>query len=396
MVYERAVNRLIRRRLEEPRGAIQALVGPRQSGKSTSILQVLEVIDGPSHYASADTATLQSTAWLEEQWAIAREMLSGSRKPVVLVIDEVQKVPDWSAWVKRFFDEDTRARRDIHVVILGSSPLLVQQGLSESLAGRFEVIPVTHWLWPECRDAFGWDLDTYVFYGGYPGAARFVHDPVRWRAYVADTIVETTVSRDILLMTRVDKPGLLRRVLYLACEHSGQEISYDKMIGQLQDAGNTITVAHYLDLLEGAGLASGLMKYSGRAVRRRRSSPKLAVHNTALMNAVGDWTLEEARADPARWGRLVEACVGAHLVALSRRERAALYYWRTRDDEVDYVYARGRKATAVEVKSGARVGSLAGVAAFREAYPEAEATLVGTGGTPLDEFLEQGPARGLY
>jgi uncharacterized protein len=393
-MFERATNSHIINRLLEPRRFIQVIVGPRQVGKTTSIRQVLKAVRLPSHYVTADTATLESAAWLDEQWARARQMSAGSIAPVVLAVDEVQKISNWASWVKRLWDEDSHAGRDVRVLLTGSSPLLMQQGLAESLAGRFETLPMTHWTWPECRDAFGWDLDTFVFFGGYPGAAPLVGDFDRWRAYILDSVIETTVSRDILLMTRIDKPALLRRLFHLACEYAGRELTFEKMLGHLHEAGNTTTIAHYLDLLDSAGLVGGLQKYAGDAARRRRSTPKLVAHNTALVNAVKGRSFAETRADPVAWGRSVEAAVGAHLLAQARRERGALYYWRTKvrgfDAEVDYVTVRGPHVTAIEVKSGASVGSLEGLAAFRSAFGSSITTqVVGTGGSPVVEFLSR-------
>jgi hypothetical protein len=394
-MFERPSNRLLLARLREPRRFLQVVAGPRQVGKTTAIRQVLEALGTPTHYVTADTASLQSSAWLDEQWARARQLLAESQGPVVLAIDEVQKIADWASWVKRFWDEDSFAERDLRVVISGSSPLLMQQGLSESLAGRFEIHPMTHWSWPECRDAFGWDLDTFIFYGGYPGAAPLVGDPARWRAYLLDSVIESTVFRDIVLMRRIDKPALLRRLFQLACEYAGRELTFEKMVGQLHDAGNTTTVAHYLDLLDAAGLVAGLQKYAGDASRRRRSTPKLVVHNTALTSAMAGRSIDDTRADSATWGRRVEGAVGAHLLGRARRHHGAVYYWRTKirgfDVEVDYVTVDGPEVTAIEVKSGAIVGSLEGLAAFRQAFgPSVKTLLVGTGGIPLDEFLSQG------
>lgn len=391
-MYERALNAVLRRRLaDEPRRRIQVVLGPRQVGKTTSIDLVTRSIRMPVVSGSADTPGLATGEWLTERWLAARQVLATQGGPVVLFLDEVQKVADWPAWVKRYWDEDSAEGRDVRVVLAGSSPLLMQAGLSESLAGRFEVVHATHWTWPECRDAFGWDLDTFVYHGGYPGSADLVGDAERWRAYIVDSIVEPTVSRDILLMTRIDKPALLRRVFALACEHSGQELTYEKMVGQLQDAGNTTTVAHYLDLLGATGLVSGLQKYSVEAVRRRRSSPKLAVHDTALMSAMSRRSFAEARADSAWWGRLTEACVGAHLIASAQGQAGQVGYWRDRVGgrvlEVDYVIERDRRVTAVEVKS-AEGGSREGLATFVARHPGAAGFLVGPGGIPLEEFLE--------
>ena len=396
-MYERSTNSVLAGRLREPRRSIQVLTGPRQVGKTTAVRQVLETLGMPSHYATADTATLQSRVWLEAQWLQARAMQTQLGRPVVLAIDEVQKVPAWSEVAKRLWDEDSFASRDVRVVLTGSSPLGVQRGLSESLAGRFETVAMTHWAWPECRDAFGWDVETFIFYGGYPGAASLIDEPGRWRSYVLDSIVETTVSRDILLMTRVDKPALLRRVFHVACEYAGRELTYERIVGQMHDAGNTTTVAHYLDLLDAAGLVSALQKFASDAARRRRSTPKFAVHNTALISAVAGLTMGEARADARVWGRFVEAAVGAHLLAEARRSRLAVHYWRSRvrgvDVEVDYVTVHGQTVTAIEVKSGAPTGSLEGLAALRDQFgPRVRTVLVGTGGTALADFLAADPA----
>jgi hypothetical protein len=310
----------------------------------------------------------------------------------VLAVDEVQKVPGWSEVVKALWDEDTRARRPLCVVLLGSAPLLAQRGLSESLAGRFERIHLPHWSLGEMRAAFGFTTEQFLYYGGYPGAAPLIGDPPRWRRYLLDSLVETTLSRDVLLLTRVDKPALLRQVFQLGCRHSGQVLSYTKMLGQLQDAGNTTTLAHYLELLAGAGLLTGLQKYAGRAVRRRGSSPKLQVLNTALLTAESGLALEEARADRAFWGRLVESAVGAHLANAAAAGECELHYWREQQREVDFVVRSGRTLIAIEVKSGRVRDGLAGMSAFAQAYRPQRTLLIGEGGIPVEAFLSQSVA----
>jgi len=224
------------------------------------------------------TPYLAVVASLGEREPAARRHQRGiqdSRRGGVLVLDEIQKIPGWSETVKRLWDEDSRRRVPLKVLLLGSAPLLVARGLSESLAGRFELLHLPHWSFAEMRTAFGWSVDKFIFYGGYPGAAPLVAEPTRWARYILDALVETSISRDVLLLTRVDKPALLRRLFELACRYSGQVLSYTKMLGQLQDAGNTTTLAHYLDLLAAAGMVTGLPKYAGDAARSRGSSPKL-------------------------------------------------------------------------------------------------------------------------
>lgn len=293
--------------------------------------------------------------------------------------------------MKRLWDEDTRSGRPLLVVLLGPAPLLVEQGLSENLAGRFEVIRVPHWSLAEMREAFGFSLDEYIYFGGYPGAAPLIGDEARWRQYVVDALIETTISRDVLLMTRVDKPALLRRLFDLGCRYSGQVLSYTKMLGQLHDAGNTTTLAHYLDLLAGAGMLAGLPKFSGNLVRRRGSSPKLQVLNTALATAQSGRSFAETRADPEAWGRLVESAVGAHLAnAAATIGGIELSWWRDGDREVDFVLAGPGGLAAIEVKSGRVSASQPGLLAFSAAFVEhgpIRLLLVGGGGIDLERFL---------
>lgn len=384
--YQRPQGAELAARLRQPRRFIQVVAGPRQVGKSTLVQQVTERLKLPVRYASADEPTLRGADWIAQQWDAARLAATGKRG-AVLVLDEIQKIPAWSETVKHLWDEDTRATRPLKTVLLGSAPLLIAQGLTESLAGRFETISLTHWSFAEMREAFGWSLDEFVFHGGYPGAAPLIKAPDRWTRYILDSLIETSISRDVLLLTRVDKPALLRRLFDLACRYSGQVLSYTKMLGQLQDAGNATTLAHYLDLLAGAGMVRGVPKFAGDVARSRGSSPKLQVLNTALMTATSGLTPKEARADPGFWGRLVESAVGAHLANAERRGECTLYYWREGNHEVDFVVkARGR-VTAIEVKSGRASSVHAGTAAFTRAFTPHRTLRIGGDGIPLDEFL---------
>ena len=377
-------------RLGESRRFLQIVTGARQVGKTTLVTQVADRCGLPHHYASADEPTLRGPDWIAGQWDIARLMAGGADVGgALLVLDEVQKAPNWSEAVKRLWDEDTRSGRRLKVVLTGSVPLLIGRGLTESLAGRFEILHLPHWEFPEMQTAFGWSLDEFLFYGAYPGAAPLITHPHRWSRYIRDSLIETTISRDVLLLSRVDKPALLRRLFDLGCAYSGQILSYTKMLGQLQDAGNTTTLAHYLDLLAGAGMLTGLQKYAGAAVRRRSSSPKLQVLNTALMTSGRGLTLEKARADTEFWGRLVESAVGAHLANASAPGSCQVFYWRDHNREVDFVVRMGRALTAIEVKSSRSRRSLPGMAAFARVFQPTRRLLIGWDGVPVDEFLSK-------
>jgi len=391
-MYKRPISRVLLERLQEPRRFMQILAGPRQVGKTTLVQQVLGSLQIPCHYASADEPVTKDRVWVEQQWDVARRFVDGPDgvPAAVLVLDEIQKVPGWSEIVKFLWDQDSSERRGLHVVLLGSAPLLVQRGLSESLTGRFEVIPITHWSLVEMKQAFGWGLEQYVYHGGYPGAAPLVSDARRWRQYVLHSLIETTISRDILDMRRVDNPVLLRRLFELGCQYSGQILSLTKMLGQLQDRGNTSTLANYLDMLRGCGLLEGLQKYAGQKVRRRASSPKFQVHNNALLSALGNVPFNDARNDGDYWGRQVESCVGTHLVNGARMSDLEVYYWRHVNREVDFVLARGGKIIAIEVKSTRRKTSLLGIEAFAKQFKVHKKLLVGGQGIPVEEFITTG------
>jgi len=395
-MYRRPMFQTLLARLGERRRFLQVLAGPRQSGKTTLVKQVLAANSLPSHYASADAPSLQSRTWIEQQWDVARLQArdSAGRHGAVLVLDEVPKVPGWSEVVKRCWDADTAARLALKVVLLGSAPVPVQRGLTESLAGRFELIRVPHWSYPEMQAAFGWTLDQFLFYGGYPGAAELITDPPRWTHYIRDALIETTISRDVLLMTRVDKPVLLRRLFQLGCAYSGQVLSYQKMLGQLQEAGNTTTLAHYLELLAGAGMLAGLAKFSPERIRQRASSPKLQVMNTALLSAQAPLAFAETRRTPEVWGRLVESAVGAHLLNSSAGTTAEIFYWRERSREVDFVVRMGRRVVAIEVKTSAGKGTFPGMEAFARTFHPQRTLLVGGDGLSLEQFFRT-PAAAL-
>ena len=390
-MFERAHLQKITKRIDEPRRFIQVLFGPRQVGKTTLMYQLLEKCKLPSHFASADAVAASNVVWLEQQWETARLKMDQEKSDeFLLVIDEIQKIGDWSETVKLLWDTDTRTKRALKVILLGSSRLLLQQGLTESLAGRFETTYMGHWSALEMEQAFGWNSDQYVWFGGYPGSAPLISDEKRWKAYVQQALIETSISKDILMLTRIDKPALMKRLFELGCLYSGQILSYTKMIGQLQDAGNTTTLSHYLDLLNTAGLLAGIEKFSGNLVYKRSSSPKFQVHNTAIISAQQGELFEEIKMKPEDWGRQVESSVGAHLINYSLVEGFTVSYWRERNEEVDFVLEKNGKVIGLEVKSGTTQSS-SGISAFKKAFNPDKVLLIGKSGIPWQDFLKLNP-----
>lgn len=383
---ERRIVAEIARRLAEPRRFIQVVAGPRQVGKTTATRQALAKLNLPCRFVSADEPSLHDAIWLTQQWEIAR-LTARSAGSCVLAIDEIQKVPNWPETVKRLWDEDSASGLHLSLLLLGSAQLLVQRGLTESLAGRFELIRAPHWAFPEMAEAFGWGWEQFVFFGGYPGAAALIDDEIRWRDYVRNSLVETTITRDILLLSPVHKPALLRRLFEIGCTYSARELSLTKILGQLQDVGNTATLAHYLDLFYSAGLLAGLQKYAADLARRRNSVPKFQVFNTALASAIAGSPFATVRHDPEAWGRVVESAVGAHLCNGAVEQGLQLHYWRDHNDEVDFILSGPSCLVAIEVKSGRRKGPLSGLAAFIKRFPAARPLLIGADGIPVDQFL---------
>lgn len=382
-MYTRDVATTLMGRLSEPRRFMQIVVGPRQTGKTTAVKQAVKASGLPVRVATADTARHLGAEWVRVEWQQARRLVrSGS--PAVLVLDEIQKVDQWSEEVKALWDEDCWNDAPLFVVLSGSSSLLLKKGMSESLAGRFELIRSTHWSFSEMRNAFGYTLEDYLAFGGYPGCAPLRNDFERWHAYMRDSIIEATISRDVLQMEDVRKPALMRALFELGAQYSAQELSYRKILGQLDDRGNTDTVKHYLDLLSGAGMMSGLQKFDGKQVQARMSSPRLMVHDPALMTAT--WSgIGDLLNEPALRGHLVETAVGAYLIAQGAKTGFDVYWWRDGNEEVDFVVERDGAITAIEVKSG-RV-KRSGIIEFCRRYPEAQPIVVGDGNTPIEDFL---------
>ncbi|MEO8147505.1 MAG: AAA family ATPase [Bacteroidia bacterium] len=375
----------------ERRKTIQVLAGPRQIGKTTTVLQVVDKLKIPVVSVATDGAIDKSKFWIDQQWESARQALKQSKATsCVLVIDEIQKIEGWSEEVKKNWDKDTKDRLQVKVVLLGSSRLLIQKGLTESLMGRFELIAMTHWNYEMMQNAFDLTPEEYAWYGGYPGGAEYIGNEKRWRDYVLHSLIETTISKDILMLTRIDKPALLKRLFELGCLYSGQILSFTKMLGQLQDAGNTVTLANYLDTLDSAGLLCVLQKFSGSIINSRASIPKFQVYNTALSSVYSGHTFKEAKQNHQLWGRVVETAIGAHLANSSKKENFQLFYWREGNDEVDFVLKQKKSVIALEVKSNATT-KLPGMAGFMKKYNKAKPLLVGNSGIMWESFLKSSP-----
>jgi uncharacterized protein len=378
-----------KRLADEPRRFIQVVYGPRQVGKTTLVMQVMKDLSYPSMLVAADAVPAGDQSWIAQQWEAARMQQSKQADtPFLLVIDEVQKIDNWSEQVKAEWDKDSVEERDVRVVLLGSSRLMLQQGLTESLAGRFEATYLGHWSLREMREAFGLTAAEYVWFGGYPGAISLREDEDRWKSYVRDALLETSISKDILMLTRVDKPALMKRLFELGSSYSGQVLSFTKIMGQLSDAGNTTTLANYLELLNDAGLLGGLDKFSPNMVRKRASSPKFQVHNTAIMSGISNESFDTLSDNPRSWGRWVESAIGAHLInQVFKNKKLSLYYWKEGNDEVDFIVEYKKQVIGLEVKSG-QTGKLTGLSTFKEKFKPDKVMLVGNGGIPWQEFLE--------
>lgn len=387
MEYVRNQYNTLKVRIEEPRKFIQVIAGSRQVGKTTLINQVLRQIGFAYAMEVADGVDAKDTDWIRRVWDSARTaMLFRKEKEYLLVIDEIQKIANWSEAVKKEWDEDTRKGVNLKVVLLGSSRLLLKKGLTESLAGRYELIRLGHWSYQEMQDAFGFTLDEYVYFGGYPGPAHLIRDERRWKKYVKDSLVAPAIEKDVIMTSNIYKPALMKRLFELGCGYSAEVLSLTKLIGQLQDAGNVTTLAGYLEILNQCSLLAALQKYARDDARKYNSIPKYQVYNNALMTAYKGRTFEKDRIDPKVWGRWVESAVGAYLLGMAGELGYQLYYWREGDDEVDFIIANDGESIAIEVKSGRR-GMNSGLPKFVKAFHPKHSFVVGTSGVPLEDFL---------
>ena len=394
MEYIRKQYHTLSERIQEPRRFMQVVAGPRQVGKSTLVAQVLQDMTIPYSIAVADAVDPNDSDWIRRVWEAARTtMRINSETEYLLVIDEIQKIDNWSEMVKREWDEDTRGQVNLKVVLLGSSRLLLKRGLTESLAGRFELIRLGHWSYQEMHDAFGMGLEEYIYYGGYPGAADLIGDEKRWRKYIKDSLVAPAIEKDVLMTSNIYKPALMKQLFELGCGYSAEMLSLTKLMGQLQDAGNVTTLASYLEILDQCALLTGLQKYAHDDARKRSSIPKYQVYNNALLTAYKGRSFPLDRTDTMLWGRWVESAVGAHLLGMAEEVDYQVYYWREsarskaeRDLEVDFIVVSSGEVTAIEVKSGRR-GMNSGLPTFEEAFHPKRSIVVGTGGVSLEDFL---------
>lgn len=386
-MYKRAEYSTITSRLKEPRKFIQVVMGARQIGKSTVVKQVLQDWDTPFLFYSADNVPASNSAWISNCWAAARsQQKSNGWASILLVIDEIQKIPNWSEVVKKEWDDDTFHDRDIKVLLLGSSRVLLEKGLSESLAGRFEEIRMSHWSYREMRECFGMSLEQYLFFGGYPGAATLANDTDRFQQYIQSSIIEASINKDILMDTPISKPALLRQTFELGAAYSGSLLSLNKMLGSLQDAGNTATLAGYINLLNESGLLCGLQKFCIDTARRKASIPKLQVYNNALKTVYCPLSFEQAIIDRKVWGNIFESGIGAYLVSQAFIHRFEVFYWRERNDEVDFILRKNGTVVAIEVKSNAEKQT-EGLNKFRMLFNPQSSFIVGDGGINTEEFL---------
>lgn len=387
MEYKRPQFAEVLERMNEPRKFIQVLAGPRQVGKSTLIDQVLEECTIPHYLYNADGVDENDTDWIRRVWESARiQMDTRQQTEAILVIDEIQKIKRWSEIVKREWDADTRNRRQLKLFLLGSSRLMLRKGLTESLAGRFELIRLGHWTLQEMEDAFGLTLDEWIYYGGYPGSASLIKDMRRWRKYIKESLVAPAIEKDIIMTSNIYKPALMKQLFELGCSYSAELLSLTKALGQLQDAGNVTTLSSYLNILNQCNLLAGLQKYANDDARRYQSVPKFQVYNNALLTAYRGTTYDKDRIDPQIWGRWVESAVGGYLLGDAEDGGYKVYYWRERSDEVDYIVASQGTAIALEVKSGRR-GMNSGLPKFCENFHPRRALVIGTDGIPFKEFF---------
>ncbi|MBI2376975.1 MAG: ATP-binding protein [Deltaproteobacteria bacterium] len=391
-------------RLEEPApGRIQLLAGPRQVGKTTLLLELVERFSELAVYAAADEPGSALPGFWERLLARAEQTCADQGR-AILLLDEAHLLADWAPRLKGAWDRFRRIKAKVHVVASGSSSLHLARGSRESLAGRFELLTLTHWSARSMADVFGLKgeeaAEAVVRAGSYPGAFHLLDDPARWSAYVRDAILEPAIGRDILALTSVRRPALLRQIFAVAASSPAQILSLQKIQGQLQDSGALETIACYLQLLEDAFLVAALPKFSAQPRRQRAAPPKLVTLNNALLAAVS--STGPVRDDPARFGAWVENACLAHAWNAGQR----VSYWREEPLEVDGVVEGSWGKWAIEVKTAdLRPSELRGLLELTLRYPKYKPLVVcsatglvtarqaGVAAMTWQSFLLDGPPR---
>ena len=389
MLYERQQLTVLKSRMSELRRRMQIIMGPRQVGKSTLVGQFIDSTDVPFDFFAADAVNRYDTTWIPARWQEARMRMDlHEDREHILIIDEIQKIIGWSEQVKKEWDADTRNKRNLKVILLGSSRVLLEKGLNESLEGRFEPIKMGYWDWQEMRDAFDFNIEQYIYFGGFPGLASDINDEDRWRDLMESTIITPILTRDILEIEEIRNPALLRQVFELACMESASELSLTKMQGTM-NSGTVPTIKNYLNILDQTMTVKPLQKYSPSPIKEKNSVPKMQVYNSAFRNRYGLHTFEEALTDATEWGRQVESAVGAHLANRSQLDGFELLYWRNdKKKECDYILKKGQALVAIEVKSSS-ADDTSGYELFKQLYADriTSAFIVGPEGLPLEDFF---------
>lgn len=389
-MYKRKQLSVLESRMAESRRTIHVVMGPRQVGKSTMIDQFVEHTSVPYSLFSADGVGKTNTDWISEKWYEVRtKMMLYGENEHILIIDEIQKIAGWSETVKKEWDQDTRDKRNLKVILLGSSRLLIQKGLEESLEGRYETLKMGYWEWEEMREAFGFTMEQFIYFGGFPGLAPYINDEDRWRKMMEDSIISPILNRDILDIEEIRNPSLLRQVFEIGSMYSAQEISLNKMQGVV-NSGTVPTISSYLRILDETMLVKPLYKYDNSTIKTRNSVPKMQAYNNAFRNSYCQHTFEEAVMNKVEWGRQVESAVGAYLAGRSVIDGFQLLFWRDeKKNECDYVLKKGESLIAIEVKSG-HADNIEGYLAFKNRFGRniVNSFIVGPEGLPLEDFFK--------
>lgn len=388
---QRAYFKIIKKWIEEPRRSIKALYGPRQVGKTAMVKEALASSSIPWMYVCAEDLEVADGLWLRKLWEEIRQKAKESdRKEAVIVIDEVQRVDSWNETVKREWETDTFNKTNVKAILISSASHLIQKGLTESLVGKFESMLIPHWSYREMKEEFGWSPEEYMWFGGYPGGIKFMENESAWKRYIKTSVIDTSISKDILLQIRIDRPSLLRKLFETGSLHSSYVLSLTQVQEGLTERGNLSTLSNYLGLLESTFLMTGLDKYTGERNRKRSSKPKFQLFNNGLFSAQSDKTFHEAKSDPQLWGHVFESAVGTHLLNSSYTEDFDLYYWFEKRMEVDFIVEKDNRMIVIEVKYDKNAPET-GLDLFTYKFDPKSIYTVGEGGIPIEEFLLMKP-----
>lgn len=351
MKFERTHVQALLSRLSLPSPAVQAVVGPRQVGKSTLIRQVLEKLEAPTVFLSCKSVQYRQTGWIHKEWEIAR-LLAKHHGHCVIAVDDAQRLPGWAPLLCQLHKEDLEQQRDIRIVITGSSELELLQQLKDKFPQSHEVIRAGYWTYPEMRCAFNWGIEQYLFYGGLPRSGDEPSDDETWLNWIRELMFDNLLKEDVKAVAPAQNHEAIFDYFKVSSVHSGNIMSYAQLAQKLPFTVKPTTLANYQKVLSRAGISNGLARIQDGGEISRSGSPKLQLSSNAWLTGMMNSRFDKLRSQGVIWKQVFKSAVGAHLLNFAQENAYSVHYWFDRQHRVDFVLKKNDALVPIVVMPG--------------------------------------------